>query len=227
MLQAIAPDLWHLQHQFVVSGLRVSSRMAVVRLKSGALWLHSPVPLLAEVAAQLAALGAVRYIVAPNKMHHLFASACLASFPDATLFGAPGLLEKRPDLKGMRELGPSSEPEWADDLDQTFFAGMPFGNETVWFHKATRTLILTDLCQWWQGDLPLAAQVYARLTGVRRELAVPRTIRWLIKDRQAARASMQAILQYPFERVVVAHNAIIEDQAHAAMERAFARAIGN
>lgn len=199
----------------------MSSRMTVVRLQDSALWLHSPVPLSTQVLAQLDSLGKVRYIVAPNKMHHLFVSDCLANFPDAILYGAPGLLRKRPDLAGMRELKHSVEPEWTEEFEQIFFEGIPFGNETVWFHKQSRTLIVTDLCQWWQGDLPFATKTYASLTGVRTELAVPRTIRLLVRDREAAHASADRILALPFVRVVVAHNAIVEDYAHSAVEKAF------
>ncbi|SDI75069.1 DUF4336 domain-containing protein [Paraburkholderia phenazinium] len=221
MLKPITNDLWHLQHQFVASGLSVSSRMTVVRLRDASLWLHSPVPLTAEVCAELAALGTVRYIVAPSKAHHLFAGDCAAQFPDAILFGAPGLQSKRPDLKPMRELSRTVEPEWAGDLEQIFFDGIPFGNETVWFHKHSRTLIVTDLCQWWQGELPFAAKAFAALTGVRNRLAVPRTIRMLVKNREAARASAERILALPFERLIVAHNSIVEDDAHRTVRKAF------
>lgn len=220
MLKSITSNIWHLQHDFVASGLHVSSRMTVIRLQDSSLWLHSPVPLSATVHAQLASLGKVRYIVAPNKAHHLFVSDCLDKFPDAILFGAPGLLRKRPDLPSMRELKRSVEPEWAEEFDQIFFDGIPFGNETVWFHKESRTLIVTDLCQWWQGDLPFATKAFASLTGVRRQLAVPRTIRLLVRDRQAARASAHRILELPFVRVVMAHNAIVEENAHCALEKA-------
>lgn len=222
MLESIAPDIWHLQHHFVISGLKVSSRMTVIRLHDGALWLHSPVPLSVEVIKQLIKLGEVRYIVAPNKMHHLFLSEAIAAFPNAKLFGAPGLRSKRPDLLNLIELQRSIEPEWAKDLCQTFFDGMPIGNETVWFHKTSSTLIVTDLCQWWIGPLPFASKFYAVLTGVRHELAVPRTIRLMIKNKEASRASAEQMLDYPFKRVVVAHNAIIETGAHAAVKRAFA-----
>jgi len=222
MLQAITSDLWHLQHHFVVNGLQISSRMTVVRLNDSSLWLHSPVPLSAEVRARLATLGTVRYIVAPSKAHHLYAAECLAAFPDATLYGAPGLLSKRPDLLNMHELSRKVEPEWAQDFEQIFFEGIPFGNETIWFHKPSRTLIVTDLCQWWQGELPFATKAFAVLTGVRNRLAVPRTIRLLVRDRQAARECAQRILALPFVRVVVAHNAIIEVDAHDAVKHAFA-----
>lgn len=221
MLKTITSNLWHLQHDFVAGGLRVSSRMTVVRFKDSSLWLHSPVPLSAEVRAQLAALGTVRYIVAPSKAHHLFAGECAAAFPEAKLYGAPGLAQKRPDLKNMRELSRSVEPEWQEDLDQIFFDGIPFGNESVWLHKESDTLILTDLCQWWQNELPFSSSLYASMTGVRKQLAVPRTIRWLVKDKAAAQASAKRILAWPFTRVIVAHNAIVENDAHRMVEDAF------
>jgi hypothetical protein len=222
MLTVIAPDLWHLPYNFVVNGVPISSRMTVVRLKSGGLWLHSPVPLSGADRQALEAEGKVEYAIAPNKAHHLFVPQTLAAFPEAKFFGAPGLREKRPDLPSMTELTSRSGTAWSDDLDQLFFDGMPLGNETVWFHKSSKTLIVTDLCQWWQGELPFGAKAYAWLNGVRQGLAVPRIVRWMVKDPQAARRSAEKILQWPIERVVVAHNAIIERNAHQAVTDAFA-----
>lgn len=221
MLQNIAPNIWHTQHNFVVNGLSVSSRMTVVRLQDGRLWLHSPVPITTELKAELIALGEVAYVVAPSKMHYLFAADCMTAFPQATLFGAPGLQAKRPDLQGMRELQAVAELAWRQDLEQLFFAGMPLVNETVWFHKPSRTLIVTDLLQCYQGELSFGLKLYARLTGTLNQLAVPKTVRWLVKDRAAALASAQKVLDWPFERVVVAHNVIIDTDAHATVEKAF------
>lgn len=222
MLQNIAPNLWHTQHSFVVSGIRVSSRMTVVRLQDGRMWLHSPVPITDALRAELMALGEVAYVVAPSKAHHLFAADCMVAFPQAKLFGAPGLPAKRPDLQGMRELQAVAEPAWLQDLEQLFFAGMPLVNETVWFHKPTRTLIVTDLLQCYQGDLSFGLKIYAKLTGTRNKLAVPKTVRWLVKNKTAALTSATKILDWPFERVVVAHNSIIEADAHSVVETAFA-----
>ena len=77
----------------------------------------------------------------------------------------------------MRTLTPEAQPEWAAEIDQVFAEGFPFANETVFYHKASRTVIMTDLCQWWTGDLNLPAKLYAGVTGVRARLGVPRTIR--------------------------------------------------
>ncbi|HEY0490082.1 MAG TPA: DUF4336 domain-containing protein [Telluria sp.] len=223
MLQAIAPNLWHLQHGFSTLGIGITSRMTVVRFGDGRLWLHSPVPLSVPVREQLASLGEVAFIVAPNKVHHLFAGDAAKAFPAAALFGAPGLAQKRPGLRKLRTLAPTVEPEWSAELDQVFADGFPFANETVFYHKASRTVIMTDLCQWWTApNLNFGARLYARATGVRAQLEVPRSIRAAVRDPKAFAASARSILAWPFERVIVAHDAILDTNAHAAVEHAFA-----
>ena len=166
-------------------------------------------------------MGEVGYIVAPNKLHHLFLADAARAFPQARLFGAPGLAKKRPDVQGLTSLSDEVEPAWRDDFDQLVVRGFPLAHEVVWFHRPSRTLILTDLCQSWQGPLPFTAAMYSSLTGVRNRLAVPRTVRLLIKDKSAFAACVGTMLQWPFERVILAHNSIVEDGAHAAATRAF------
>jgi hypothetical protein len=223
MLIQIAPNLWHMERGFKAAGLPVSSRMTVVRFADGRLWIHSPVRFGEDVAARLAELGEVAWIVAPNRAHHLFARHAQRMFPQAALYGAPGLAAKRPDLAGLVELGDEAPPEWAADLDQAVVRGMPFVNEVVWFHRASGTLIMTDVLQCWCGDLDWKTSAYARLTGVRGHLDVPRTVRLVTRDKAAAAQSARRILAWPFTRVVTAHNSIVEQDAHAAVARAFRR----
>ena len=52
--------------------LPYTTRMVVIRLADGSLWLHSPIQFTSDLAKQIDALGEVRYLVAPNKLHHLF-----------------------------------------------------------------------------------------------------------------------------------------------------------
>jgi hypothetical protein len=222
MLQPIAQGIWYVPHHFTALGIRLSSRMTVVRLRGGRLWLHSPVPISTQVREQLDALGQVAFIVAPNKAHHLFLEDCAGAFPEARVFVASGLLRKRPELGGVRELGAEAEPEWRDELGQVLVEGIPIVNETVWFHQDSRTLILTDLCQWWQGGMPVSSRLFATLTGVRHRLAVPYTVRLVVKDRPALSHSVHRIFEWDFERLVVAHNAIVESNAREALRRAFA-----
>jgi len=193
--------------------------MTVVRLANGQLWLHSPVPISAETKAQLAALGEVAFIVAPNRFHHLYAGDCAAAFPSATLFGAPGLAKKRPDLR-MQTLRAAPEPEWESELDQVFVEGVPALKETIWFHRASRTIIVTDVCQYVAGDVPLSSRLYTGLMGVYRRVAVSKAVRLAIKDRAAFAGSVRRILAWDFDRVIFAHNVILERDAYGSVKRA-------
>lgn len=220
MLDLIAPGIWHAQRGLSVAGIPITSRMTVVRLAGGGLWLHSPIRLDDDLRAELDALGPVRYIVAPNLVHHLFAKKCLAMYPQARLFGAPGLAAKRPDVTAMETLAPGAQPEWDADLAQVFIGGVPVVNETAFLHRASGSAIFTDVCQMWSGPLDWKAALFGRLAGVRRRLAVPRTVRFMVKDKAAFRASAQQILAWPVQRVLVAHNSIVEADAHAALAKA-------
>lgn len=219
MLQSLGPDIWHEEHNFSSMGIRISSRMTVVRLADGRLWLHSPIPISADTRARLAALGEVGYIVAPNRFHHLYAGDCARAFPAAAVFGAPGLDSKRPDLP-MRILGPAPEPAWDASLSQVFVEGMPTLNETVWFHRPSRSLIVTDLVQYVAGDVALSARLYMGLMGVYHRIAVPNGVRLLIRDREALGRSIRQILRWDIERVVFSHNTVLQQNAYAAVERA-------
>lgn len=225
MLQTLDTHLWHATHAFTANGLPITTRMTVVRLPGQKLLIHSPIPMPpgSELHQQVQALGTVAFIVAPNRMHHLFLAPCAAAFPGAMVYGPKGLAQKRPDLAAtLHELPAADVPEWLPELEHFAFEGIPVGNESVWFHRPSATLIVTDLLQWMEGDLPWSTRAYATLTGVRRRLAVPWTVRLLVRDRAAADRSAERLLRWPFTRVVMAHNTIIDTDARMQVARALA-----
>ena len=218
MLEPIDENLWHAVHRFRSLGIAVTSRMTVVRLTNGSLWLHAPIPISPDLRKELDALGPVQFIVAPNLFHHMFAGLAAQAYPRAVLFGAPGLRRKRTDLKQLQELGSASQPIWQSDLEEVLVEGLPMLSESVWFHRGTATLIVTDILQWTQGDVPWSARLYAQMQGVRRALAVPRTLRWAVRDPMAVRRAFEAILRWPIKRLIIAHNMILGERDNAAQQ---------
>lgn len=214
MLENIDTNIWSVTHSFKVNGLPISSRMVVIRLPGGQLVLHSPVPISEALKSALGALGPVAAIIAPNKMHHLFLRDGMNSFPNAKAFAAPGLLGKLPSISGLQALDDTALHQWAPCLEGLLIEGMPAVNETVWFHRPSGSLIVTDVLQWWRGDVPWSAAVWARLVGVRHSIAVPRHAKWLVKDSVAARSSVQRVLSWPFQRVVMPHNSVLDIDAY-------------
>ncbi|MCC6711984.1 MAG: DUF4336 domain-containing protein [Candidatus Dadabacteria bacterium] len=218
----LARDIWTAASSQVFLGMDVGSRMTVVRLASGFLLVHSPIRPADALKSELDALGEVRFIVAPNKYHHLYAGEFSAAFPDARLYVAPGLEEKRKDLGFHGILTEEPEPFWEDSLEQHVFQGIPAVNEVVFFHPASRTVIFTDLVFNFSSGLTPGQKLFALLYGVYDKTAVSRLTRYiLLGDRKRARRSADRILEWDFDKVVLAHKDIVHEGGYEAVKKAF------
>jgi hypothetical protein len=221
-LRALDRDLWVADRPQRFYGLEVGTRMTVIRLRGGRLLLHSPVALDAGLRAELDDLGRVSFVVAPNRVHHLYAGEALRAYPEARLWVGPGLARKRPDLAFAPVLDDTPPPEWQDEVDQVFFRGRPYENEVVFFHRASRTLVLCDLA--FNFGPRTAAFTRLLMTAIRSygRFGPSRLDPLLIRDRAAARASLERILGWDFDRVIVAHGDVLETGGHEALARGYA-----
>jgi len=220
-LRALDTDLWVASRPLPLWVGDVGCRMTVVRLSDGGLWLHSPVPLDSQTRAAVDAIGPVRWLVGPNKLHHFYLGDWARAYPAAAVCGAPGLPEKRRDLRFHHELAGEAPPPWGDDVPLRGFGGAPVLNEVVFYHPRSRTLIFTDL----SFNVPARrdAPLFFRLVGVVGRFGPSRMVRLAIRDRKAARASLERILDWEFDRVIVSHGEVLEHDGRAAVEKAFAR----
>lgn len=214
-------DLWVFERPLRVFGLEIGTRMTAIRLADGSLFLHSPVALDAETRADLASLGPVRFVVAPSKVHHFFVAPYRDAYPDAELWAAPGLSEKRRDLPFDHVLGEAPPPGWSEEVGQLLYAGAPYMNEVLFLHRKTRTLLVTDLAMNHPGDEPLYTRLWLRVVGLHRGFGVSRLVRVLTRDRAAARASLDRVLAWDFERVVVTHGVVLQRSGRRLLREAF------
>src|SRR5215470_3633837 len=86
----VAPDIGIVDgpvEYLTVAGIRLplpfTTRMTVVRLGSGDLFLHSPIAFDRVLAERLRALGTVRHLVSPNQFHYAHIVEWSRAFPDA------------------------------------------------------------------------------------------------------------------------------------------------
>lgn len=219
MLIPCGPDLWWTEARLKFAGMPITSRMTVARLPAG-LWLHSPVPP-APVKDELDALGPVRWRVAPNLMHHLYQAPYQEAYPHSLLTAPPGLGAKRPDLR--LDLSPDAPPpEWEGHLVPARIAGNPTLDETVFLHRPSRSLIVTDLVAHIGAWDHWAVRLYGRLNRCYGRPALSYGLKSLFKDKPAAKASIRAILDWDFDRLVPAHGPIVETGGKEALRAAFA-----
>ena len=220
-LRPLAADIWVADRPQTFYGLPVGTRMTVIRLPGERLLLHSPVALDEQLRRELDAIGRVLYAVAPNRVHHLYAGDVAKVYPEARLWVGPGLERKRPDLSFVAVLGDEPPEEWRDDVWQTFFRGRPYENEVVFLHRASRTLILCDLAFNFGPRTAAPTRVLMKLLRSYGHFGPSKLDPWLIRDRDAARQSLERILAWDFDRVVVAHGEILESGGREALREGY------
>lgn len=223
-LDVVVPDqIWEVKKDIkMLPGVRLPARMVVVRLDAERLALHSPVRIDEGLAAKLAEHGRVAVIIAPNNYHHLYLKQAAERYPEAEVWAAPGLTAKRQDMTLTNLLGPTAAPPWADALTPFFLAGGPKMDETVFIHRATRTLIVTDSYFNLTSAPTFMSRLLFRMTGSLNKPGQSRIWRMVVKDKQAMGESTKRLLAEDFDRLVVAHGDTVETGAHAAYEAAAA-----
>lgn len=220
-MRALADDLFVCERPLRVAGLQIGTRMTVVRLSDGSLFLHSPVALDDRLREELEALGPIRHVVAPNLHHHLYVGD-YRDLPGVRLYAAPGLAAKKKRLPFDETLSDEAPAAWRGQIDQHCFQGAPFMKEVVFLHRASGTLLLADLAfnfvecdhgptRWW-----------LRLMGGYGRFCQPRHVRWLIRDKRAARRSAETILRWEIQRVVVSHGVVLQQSARRVLRESFA-----
>lgn len=220
LIELVAGRLWHVQQPVKLGGVTVFTRMTVVRLSDGSLWVHSPAKPEANITADLRSLGEVRHVVAPNNSHHMHFRSFLKAFPRAQGYISPALAAKHPALAEVARVGDLAGI-WDPDLHGFFMEGLPQLDETVWFHPLTGTLVLTDLLFCINGDRSLFVRAIARAVGVHKRLAMSRTMKALIKDRAALARSVAPLRSLELRRVIVAHEEIVDRDAARKLSTAF------
>ena len=221
MLRELATDLWVTERPLRFVGIEVGCRMTVVRLAGRRLVVHSPVAPDPELVAEVGELGSVDWLVAPNRFHHLWVEPWSREFPEAAVLVAPGLEEKRPDLSVSAVLRNGAPAEWTGELELLPIEGAPMVNEVVLFHRPTSTLVVADLAFHIGPSSPWPTRLLFRLAGRPGELAPTAAEKLLVRDRPAFRASLERVLSWPIERVIVAHGDVLEKGGGPALARGY------
>lgn len=199
-------------------GLDLPVRSTLVRDQNRSV-LISPIRFSDQQVAEIKNLGPVTDIVAPCLYHHLFVKKALKLFPTARVWGAPGFDKKRPDIPWTGFIKSSN---WAhqDVLEALPIEGVPALNEVVFFHPSTRTLITSDLCFNMHKPTGWAAGVILRLIGTYNGFAISRLLKLILKNKPAFEASLQKLFLWNFDKVIMSHGAIVENNGKAYLREA-------
>jgi hypothetical protein len=229
MRELVSGLVWIHDYPVRYGGMNLEARTTLVRLASGELWVHSPGPIDAAVRVQVDRIGQVAHVVAPGTFHHLHVAAWARAYPEARVWLCPGLRDKRPQLPEGQKLSDEAPAAWRDEFDQVVVRGNRVICEVMFCHRPSRTLIVTDAIELY-GDrtdsVPWLLKLWWRIFRMwNRPAPAPEyAMGW--RDRQAARRSFETALGWDFERIVLSHGDLIEQDAHAQATRAWQPLLG-
>jgi len=232
-LKPVAEDVWIVDGpviRFGYLGVRFpfATRTSIVRLAGGGLWVHSPTELSPPLAAELTSLGPVEHLVAPNRIHYWWLGDWANAFPDAVTYAAPGVRRQAARHRRFadydRDLQANAAYPWSGEVETLLVPGS-YMTEAVFFHVASRTLILTDLIQNYETARianPLL-RLLARLSGaVDPDGKMPIDLRaTFLTHRKPLREAVRTMIAWAPDRIIIAHGRWYRGHAVAELQRAF------
>lgn len=218
-LRAIGDGVWVFEAPLRFMGLvELGTRMTVLRIDDGVV-VHSPARMTPAVRTAVESIGPVRYVVAPNVFHHLFVRDALEAWPTAKLVAPSALLKKRPDLKIDHALDEGAPTSWSGTLDVHTIHGSML-NETVLLHRPSRSLVSADLLENFSRADDAVTRAYLKIGGVYGKPGWHRLLRFVYRDRRAAKESLESLLARDFDRIVIAHGDIVDARPHETVREA-------
>ncbi len=217
LIEFVKDEIWWIKYPVHYSGLDFDARMTIIRVDDGSLMLHSPCEIDATLKRAINQLGPVSAVVAPGNFHYLHLESAKTAFPEATVWISAGLKSKKPNLEHDRVLEDKPDSSWENTFEQVEIQGNRFMNEMAFFHLPSLTLILVDAIEnigdqtpntgpglkfWWKRifhmwNIPKPAPEYQ--------------LGW--KDKLAAKSSLEKIMVWDFNRIIISHGDLIEANA--------------
>ena len=210
-------DLSFLDCEVKMPLMSLPVRTTVVRLKAG-LVMISPGSQLTD--QQLHGAGDVTDLVAPNLFHCAGLPKAQNIFPNAKVWGSPGCRELRPNILWTDNLNPKDWP-YQEELPILLIQGMPKVNETIFFHRRSKTLIVSDLCFNLQDARGVGCWIILNLFGTYRRFGVSRFWIKLTKDFPALENSLRQLFEWDFENIVMSHGSIVVGGGKDLLKAAF------
>ena len=232
VLKPVADRIWIVDGPIIrmtLAWLKIPfpTRMVIIQLQSGGLFIWSPVALDENLKTAIDMLGPVEHLVSPNKIHYASIPAWKKAYPQATAWASPGVRERAAtqhiSISFDRDLADGPDPAWATEIDQLILRGNRFMQEVIFFHRPSQTLIVADMIENFEPA------------------KTPKTLHWLLRfgrvcdpdgqtpldlrllffgNHSQVRACLTRILSWKPERLILAHGRWYDKDGTAELRRA-------
>ena len=221
-LRELAPGgIWISESKLWFSGVRLRARTTVIRLADDKLWVHSASEPTAEYCAELDRLGEVHWVVVPNRFHHIHAPAMKARYPKAQIIGPASAKLRNKNLVLDVTIDDARVPSLVPELSPVPLRGVPFLDETLFFHTKTGTLLGADLMMCGCAADHWTWRWTSHILGQYEHHKVPPDVRWNTRSGPELHQALDGIAKLPIKRILVAHSDPIEDRPIEQLEGAW------
>ena len=207
-MQKRADSLWQLTYPLKVLGADIIRNVTVIRLNSGKLLIHSTGPFTSGDVAAIRDAGDPGWLAEAMLDHDTFSHEGHTAFPDLPYFAPAGFDERvRIPVQSLNE----PPDQWSPEIEVLRIDGNPSFGEHVFFHKTSHTLIVADLI----FNYRKAPSLWTKLLlypamGFQHAPGMSKRFRNAITDKDAFRHSLEQMLEWDFDRIIVGHGQMIE-----------------
>ena len=213
--------IWYYDMPYRVAGAPMGHRMTIIQLDNNKLFIHSPIEITPTLQQKISQLGEIAYVVTPNKNHNIYLSDWWLAYPQAYFYAPPGLIHKRSDLTFDDALGNKTPLHWRGQLLQTVIRGSDRMEEIAFCDPLSKTLIVGDALAWMVDSHHPLTFALSVINGCYFKPAMPWYWRITFQNHTQLRQSIQEILTWPFERIILSHGRVIDNNAKAYFSAAF------
>ena len=228
-LKPFADEVWivdgpEIGMQYFGLTLPFPTRMTVVRLPDRKLWVHSPITWNYDLGAAIDQLGTVHYLVAPNTLHYSYLAAWQDRYPQARSYGPSGLAERAERPLMDEVLGEVPPDAWDDTFAQCHISSALL-SEVDFFHRASRTLIITDLIENfepWRVRNRFLRWIMKAFGAADPDGKAPIDMQLsFLRHHKAVRSAALQMIAWEPQQIVLAHGRCYDKNAVAELQRAF------
>lgn len=230
-LKPVATDIWLVDGPAVrCHGIPYPTRCTVVRLADGDLWVHSPTLLSNELRTELQALGPVRYLIAVNWRHYMNTADWQGAYPHSVTYAPPDVAalasRQATALQVDNVLGRTAPQAWAAQIDQMIVAGSRRHSEAAFLHRASSTLMLTNLIQNFEtSELPALLRPLIWLAGIDDSDGKMPPAMLMTYRKTILAESIEEMIGWGPQRLILAHGRWYRQDAATELRRAFRRVL--
>jgi len=216
----LGESIWVKHFDFKLLGAPLGKTTTVIRLGRDLL-IHSAAPMTPPDVDAIKALGNPRWLMEGSRMHDTFASSLRGAFPEATYLLPPRFPLAAEIMAPVEKLRRKSLPGvWAGEIEVERIGGVPAVEEHAVWHRVSKTLILSDFV--FNLGLPPGGRVpfFLRwVSGIKAFPATSRLVKLAVKDRGQLKKSVERILRWDIEQVVVGHGEIMTVNAKGLLKQ--------